>query len=231
MVKDSTRAHLLDLRNKYGTAVAIDVAKKSLAISASDGEFKKQFNGEICETVLEIIIQDLVKKNPEWFYLKSLVIPDAAGNNPEFLTEIDFVLFTPSCVYCIECKSYAGNKQVVDAGTIVLQHGQRDVYKQNKMHLEVLNKLINPFSLVEEPVYQMILFDFSRGKCTDKRTASAKQEFPLTNESNFASIIKAGKQCWDMVGLQCAKEKLEKFSIKAHKKHLEYVQGLHKEDK
>ena len=94
MVKDSTRAHLLYLRNKYGTAVAIDVAKKSLAVSASDGEFKKQFNGEICETVLEIIIQDLVKKNPEWFYLKSLVIPDAAGNNPEFLTEIDFVLFT-----------------------------------------------------------------------------------------------------------------------------------------
>ena len=70
MVKDSTRAHLLDLRNKYGTAVAIDVAKKSLAVSASDGEFKKQFNGEICETVLEIIIQDLVKKNPEWFYLR-----------------------------------------------------------------------------------------------------------------------------------------------------------------
>lgn len=231
MVKDSTRSKLLALRDRYGLDVAVSVAKSSLTISTSDGEFKKQFNGEICETVLEMKIQEILKKHADWFYVKSLVLPDADGNNPEFLTEIDFVLFTPYCVYCIECKSYAGDKELVDAGTIKMKNGhQRDVYKQNRMHLDVLDKLICPFSLTEEPVYQMILFDFSKGRCVDKRGVRARKEFPLANEQTFAELLKVRKaKVWDITGLASAKVKLEKFSERAHDKHLAYVKKLHKE--
>lgn len=231
MVKDSTRERLLALRDKYGLDVAISVAKSSLTVATNDGEFKKQFNGEICETVLEMKIQEIMKEHSDWFYIKSLVLPDADSTNSEFLTEIDFVLFTPCCVYCIECKSYAGDKELLGAGTIKLKSGyERDVYKQNKMHLEVLDKLISPFSLLEEPVYQMILFDFSKGECIDKRELQAKKEFPLANETTFEKLLKSRKvKVWDMTGLRSAKMKLEKFSKQAHSKHLAYVKSLHKE--
>ena len=149
MVKDTTREKLLALRDEYGTETAIEVARKSLKVKASGGDFKKQFNGEVCEVVLEMILQAMIsQKHPDWFYIKGLILPDAESNNHEFLTEIDFVLFTKECVYCIECKSYAGDKTITGKGTINLANGDsRDVYKQNSMHLEVLDKMIKAFSI------------------------------------------------------------------------------------
>lgn len=226
MVKDATREKLLELRETYGTATAIEVAKKSLKINSSDVSFKQQFNGEVCETVLEMILQKIIKEeHPDWFYSKSMILPNPDSNN-EFLTELDFVLFTPNCVYCIECKSYAGKKIITDKGTVELNKYSRDVYKQNIMHLEMLSKLIGNFS--ESPVYRMVLFNFSRGDIVDKRDEKWKGIFPVVDENTFPFVFKQeGKAVWDMQGLRAARVKLERFSEQNRERHLAYVQSLH----
>lgn len=226
MVKDSTRKHLLLLYQKYGEDIAIETARKSLSIAKGGKDFKPQFNGEICETVLEIILKEYCKKHQDSFYLKSVVLPDTETLS-NFLTEIDFVFFTTECIYCIECKSYAGDKELCNEGTIVLRNGKsRDVYKQNSMHLDVLDKLIGPFS--KEPVYKLVLFNFSTGNLIDKRTDEWKMNFPVVDEKNFRTVIsKRRKKVWDVVGLRRASVKIEKFSDANRARHLEYVKKLH----
>lgn len=232
MVKDSTRSQLLLLRDQYGTDVAIKVARSALRVRSDDGEFKKQFNGEVCEVVLEMFLQEMIKGgHPDWFYVKGMILPDAESYNREFLTEIDFVVFTRACVYCIECKSYAGDKSITGNGTINLKSSSRDVYKQNSMHLEVLDKMISRFSIAEKPVYQMLMFNFSHGECRDLREERAKCIFPVVDERSFASAITVSDEDnWDLVGLLRAKPKFEKFSKVTRAKHLEYVKQLHREE-
>ena len=232
MVKDSTRDHLLALEEQYGIAVAIEVARKSLRVGTSDGEFKKQFNGEVCEVVLEMLLQKLIREeHPDWFYIKGLILPDADNTQSEFLTEIDFVVFTPQCIYCIECKSYSGTKRISGNGTINLESGRSyDVFKQNSMHLQVLNKMIQNFCISKPPAYKMILFNFSYGKCYDMREVDAKRAFPVVDDKSFSKVLsKRTRVCWDMQGLRMAKDSLETFSKRTRAKHLKYVQGLHKE--
>lgn len=231
MVKDSTRVRLLGLRKKYGTKTAIAAAKEALRIYKGDKSFKQQFNGEICEVVLEMLLLDVCATRDDMFYVKGLVLPDAETLS-EFLTEIDFMIATPRCVYCVECKSYAGDKRIVENGTIVVQNHDfcRDVFKQNKMHLEVLNKMIGAFS--KSPRYQMLLFNFSTGSIIDERDERAKRIFPVVDETSiFERMNEDGlSDVWDYEGLLCAKEKLEKFSNKNRARHLKYVQGLHSEE-
>lgn len=228
MVKDVTREKLLRLKKQYGTKVAIEVASKSLRLKSNDGAFKKQYNGEICEVVLEMILLDFIQKqHPDWFYIKGMILPDIKSNNREFLTEIDFVLFTPQCIYCIECKSYAGNKRVEDSGTIVLEDGtRRDVYRQNSLHLNVLNNMLGKFS--KNPKYKMLLFNFSRGNIQDIRDENAKLNFPVVDEKSVVSWLDdKGRAVWNMRGLSIAKTKLERYSDVNRERHLKYVQGLY----
>lgn len=228
-VKDSTRKNLLALRDTYGVKVAIEVARKSLKVADSDGDFKRNLNGELCEAVLEILLQDFIKTHKDWFYVKGMVLPDADNLNSEFLTEIDFVLFSKTCVFCIECKSYSGKTTLKDKGTFILNDGKtRDVYKQNILHLEVLDKMLDPFGKRGKE-YQMVLFDFSSGDCSDTRNAKDKKEFLYTTEKNILSILSNAsyKGNWDLEGLRLAKPKFENFSRKARAKHLAYVKSLH----
>lgn len=229
MVKDCVHQKLFEMQKKYGTAATISVAKKSLKIGKSDVEFKQQFNGELCETILELLLKDSIRdKHEDWFYSKSLVLPDAKTQS-DFLTEIDFVVYTPQCVFCIECKSYQGEKQMIEDGTVVYRAGKRDVYKQNVMHLEVLDKMIGTFS--KQPSYQMILFNFSTGNMNDRRAESAKREFPVVDEKSIIKLMElctVGKsKVWDTEGLRKARVRLENFSSRNHNRHLEYVKSLH----
>lgn len=228
MVKDNTREKLFKLEEKYGLQKTLKVAKASLSVASKDGDFKKQFNGEICESVLELIILDLMKSKKDLFYSKGVVIPDVEKQG-EFLTEIDFVVYTAECVYCIECKSYAGEKRCIDSGTIVTGKMSRDVYKQNYMHLEVLDKLIRRYAIT--PVYQMLLFNFSTGNLIDERSDVAKREFPVVNENNVVrAITRKGKAAWDLEGLRQADKLIRKFSAHNQKRHLEYVKSLHRQE-
>lgn len=231
--KNVIRENLLKVYDTYGLKVAVQAAAKTLTIVDTDADFKMQYNGEICETVLEINLMSLIaNKHYDWFYTKSLVLPDVESGNTKFLTEIDFVLFTPQCVFCIECKSYAGDKCIVDKGTIVLENGnKRDVYQQNKMHLDTLQKLINPFSKV--PKYQMLLFNFARGDVHDKRDTASRHEFPIVTCKTVEDTLwryTRGDAVWDMKGLHIAKGHLEEFSDKHRAAQLAYVKSLHSKE-
>lgn len=228
MIKDDTRKRLLAIEKKYDCETAIAVAKESLKVASKDKTFKQQFNGEVCETVLEMLLQKEAGERPgDFFYMKGVVLPDAETLS-DFLTEIDFVIVTSTCVYCIECKSYAGDKVVSGNGTVTIKKTgkSRDVFAQNEMHLEVLDKLLRPFG--KKPVYQMLLFDFSVGSITDERSERAKRIFPVVNEKSIVEYLRKPKSgIWDYDGLCLAKKKIMTFSEKNRSRHLKYVQGLH----
>lgn len=228
MVKDDTRKRLLAIEEKYGCETAVAVAKESLGVANKNKTFKQQFNGEVCETVLEMLLRKEAKeRSGDFFYMKSVVLPDAETLS-DFLTEIDFVVVTSTCIYCIECKSYAGDKILSGNGTVIIKKTgkSRDVFAQNEMHLEVLDKLLRPFG--KKPLYQMLLFNFATGSITDERSERAKQIFPVTDEKSIIEYLRKPKNgIWDYKGLCMAKKKIVLFSEKNRSRHLKYVQGLH----
>lgn len=229
----SMRDRIFQLRKSHSLADVIKIAKKSLIINSKDytAEFKTQFNGEICEAILELLIKEWMEKNKvNGALIRSLILRDLNSNNKDFLTEIDMVLFTPWCVYCIECKSYAGDKEIVGDGTICVANGRNfDVFKQNQMHLDVLRGWVDGFS--KTPVYQMVLFNFATGEMKDKRDAKARCLMPSTTEQNVLKLFsEVTKTVWDIKGIKQAIPKLEKFSDEHRAKHLEYVKSLHGKD-
>lgn len=220
---------LFAVYDKYGLGKTLQIAHASLKARLPSLPVKQRFNGEICEAILEIIVVDWVKRSGvDARYVRSLVIPDTKGKNKEFLTEIDMVIFTPWCVYCIECKNYGGDKQLVDDGLLIGANGVKcDVFKQNSMHLEVLHNLIGGLSA--SPMYQMLLFNFSNGSIDDKRVKSAKSRLPLVDENTLLSIVaRGGSSNWDMVGVDRVIPILEKYSDANRDRHLQYVQGVRK---
>lgn len=219
-----------------GTQVTIEVAKNTLArpmtgvgeIGAK--EFHQNFNGEVCETILEILIEDYCKKYPKetkgWKWNKGVILPDRGNVKSDFLTEIDFILFTPECIYIFECKSYAGDKVLVRDGTINRAKGNNcDVFKQNSLHLEVLKSWMDKLS--QNPVYQMVLFDFSSGKMTDSRTQDAKQFMPCVNEKTLYSIFSNREgHAWDTDVIESVHKLFNKETEQMRQKHLKYVKSL-----
>lgn len=231
-VKDATHARLLDVYRKHGKDVAVQVARKSLGMQGRNrsAEFKTNFNGEVCETVLEILVDDYCKRHPKqtagWCWGKGIILKDPGRLDKDFTTELDFTLFTPEKIYLFECKSYAGDKILCGAGTLERQGREPfDVYKQSLLHVETLDKWIGRTS--RSPDYQMVLFNFSRGKVTDKRTASTKELFPCVDETDWVTVLKGGKAVWDTKYLQHVVEVLTENSGQLQEEHVRYVQSLH----
>lgn len=225
--QESMHDKLFAIYDKYGLEPTFKIAHESLKAHFPTLEAKQKFNGEVCEAVLEIQINHWIKRySVDACYIRSLILPDAKSKNKNFLTEIDMVLFTPWCVYCIECKSYSGDKILMGYGTLLGGSGKRcNVFKQNAMHLKVLDNMIG--GLAVKPKYQMIMFNFSNGEITDNRSEKAKRELPVVNETNlFAEIYKLNDKNWDMGGIRKAIPIFEQFSDNNRERHLEYVQSL-----
>lgn len=229
-IKEFTRDRILQYYKKYGLSVAIEIARKLLGNRINvTADMRTSINGEICESVLEITLLEYMKDHPsetkDWCWGKSLILKDPDSNS-DFLTELDFTLFTPECVYVFECKSYAGDKIIRDKG-IIERKGKKDfdVFKQNLIHLETLDKWIRSFS--ETPNYQMVLFDFSNGTSTDIRSKKYKEYLPHVTEKDVLFLIQKGVPVWDMKYLRRCLDSLEKDSVSLHEKHLKYVKGLH----
>lgn len=234
--KDTINKLLNDYYQKKGLNPAIQVAHELLkkpVISQTDmstQELNAIFNGEVCETVLQIMIQDFMKRNPtktaSWRYNKSVILSDLETQSSKFLTEIDALLFTPECIYIFECKSYAGDKQLVGKGTIKRSNGNDcDVYSQNSLHLKILKQWLNRFS--QHPFYQMVLFDFSSGTMNDKRTASAKKELPLVTDTNLFQLLHTSRLgVWHAEDIDLISKRFATETEKLHAKHLDYVKSI-----
>lgn len=230
-LKDSTHTKLMSVYQKYGLQVTLKVAYNLLVKQPQvpSISFKTTLNGEVCETVLEILVCDYCRQNRErtrdWCWQKGIILTDPTKKQSSFLTEIDFTLFTPQCIYLFECKSYAGKKILVDDGTIVRENGSEfDVFRQSLLHVETLDKWLANTST--NPVYQLVMFDFSRGELTDTRGAKERKLMPLVNENTLFSALIEGPVVWDCEYLKKVVAVFEKASPRLRRRHLEYVKGL-----
>lgn len=237
--KDSTNETLLEYYKEHGLEATIKVAEAMLKSSSFKNNitFHTHVHGEICESVLECIILDYMKKNPErtktWFYSKGLIVKDV--NNPDsgYFTEIDLTLFTPQKIYAFECKSYGGDKKITGKCKIVKKKGGSfDVYDQHEKHARVLSEQLNPFRKRETagiPGYQLALFNFSLGETQDVRTPQNKILMPCVDSSNVTNLLeinKNGEVIWNMAYLQRAIKIIERNKDENTKKHLKYVKSL-----
>lgn len=233
--KDATHKQMMDWYAKYGGKQTLQKAHDVFHSQkyADNVKFKQAIHGEICECVLEILIRDEIKRNSsarDWLFCKGTVLKDRVHIQKNFFTEIDFMLFTTECVYIFECKSYAGNKELIGQGILKRDSGNGfDVYKQSLLHKGVLEPWLDGFTLKgRTPLVQMCMFNFSNGELVDKRSRAAKQEMPCLTEDTLISYLRnPGEAVWDMDCMKHVKEAFDKNSEILRQHHLNYVKGLH----
>lgn len=237
--KDASRRVLLEYRQSHSLAETVLVAKKMLESTThkDDVVFHTHVHGEICETVLEILVEDYMQRFPvktkDWFCAKGLIIKDI--NNPDsgYFTELDYTVFTPQKIFAFECKSYGGDKKITDICTIRKKKGGSfDVYAQHERHAIVLSEQLRPFrksQYIGCQAYQLILFNFSVGETNDTRTVRNKLLMPCldeTNVLNIFSIYENDPEIWNMIHLRKAIKIIQKHGKENTKKHLAYVKDL-----
>lgn len=241
--KSTTHDILLDYHKKFGTQKTIEIAKAMLksATHKNDGHFMAHVHGEICESVLEMIVIDFIDeynlKAKGWFYSTGLILKDVNNPNSGYFTELDLTVFSPQKIFAFECKSYGGDKKITDTCTIRKKKGGVfDVYDQHQKHFKVLADQMQPFRIVSPKTrgfapYQLILFDFALGETIDARDNENKMLMPCLNETNAANILKTAfdkPTQWDIARVHRAIDIISKKSEENTKMHLKYVKELNK---
>ena len=240
--KESTNKKLLQLYKNEGLETTIKVARAMLesTLHKKEGYFLSHVHGEICETVLECSILEYFSRynlgERGWFYKKGLILKDV--NNPKsgYFTELDLTVFTPYKIFAFECKSYGGDKKIVDKCTIRKKKGGSfDVFDQHDKHIRVLSDQLEPFRIRTAETqrfapYQLILFDFATGNTQDVRKPEDKLRMPCLNETNVLNIFRMNKDVpvmWDIGMVNKAVQIIDKKGRENAEKHLKYVKGLH----
>lgn len=239
--KDATNKVLLDYYERNGIEATLNVAEAMLKAGnhKSNAVFHAHTHGEICETVLEVMLSEFIKCNhlesKGWFFKKGLILKDVNNLESDFLTELDLTLFTPQCIILFECKSYGGDKELTDVCTI-RRKGKKsfDVYKQNSLHAKVLFEQLKPFMIVDETTInekyvQLVLFNFSLGIVNDTRTVKCKNVMPSINPKTLNRLLeslRSRKVLWNIAALRRAADIISLHSDEYRKAHLKYVTSL-----
>lgn len=241
--KESTHDVLLEYHKKFGAAKTIQIAHAMLesSLHKKDGYFLSHVHGEICETVLEILIIDFIRdynlNSKGWFYKTGLILKDVNNPGNGYFTELDLTLFTPQKIFAFECKSYGGDKRITDRCTIRKKKGGVfDVYDQHQKHFKVLADQMQPFRIANKNTrgfapYQLVLFDYALGVTEDVRDAQNKVLMPCLNETNVLNILKPvfdKPVQWDIARVHKAVDIITKNNSENTKKHLAYVTDLNK---
>lgn len=233
--KEAIHGLLYEYYNTKGIVPTLQVARELLrkpvpGVAGQDiASLNASFNGEVCETVLQVLIIDFMKRNPKktehWRYNKGVILSDLDSRSSKFLTEIDALLMTPECFYVFECKSYAGDKKLIGQGTIVAKNKTFDVFKQNALHLKILNQWVGRFS--QHPKYQMVLFDFSTGEMDDQRAYKAKQDLMYVSESTLFDLLRESRLgVWRPEDIDSIHKQFDRETKALRMKHLDYVTHL-----
>lgn len=237
--KEASRKVLLEYRQSHSLVETIKVAKKMLESKTHKDNvvFHTHVHGEICETILEILVEDYMQRFPvktkDWFCAKGLIIKDINNSASGYFTELDYTVFTPQKIFAFECKSYGGDKKITDICTIKKKKGGAfDVYAQHEKHAVVLSEQLRAFrksQYIGTQAYQLILFNFSTGETLDTRTVQNKLLMPCldeTNVLNIFSIYENDPVIWNMEYLKKAIAIIQKHGDENTKKHLSYVKDL-----
>lgn len=255
-LKTSTNQVLHEQYQQYGLSYTVSLATAIIGRENARKRIKGShdrsvISGEICETVLELAIKDFMNLNPEktrdWHYVKGLVLKDTKNPNSEYLTEIDFVLFTERRIYLFECKSYKGDKVLTGEGTIK-RKGEKDfdVYKQHSKHASVF--LGNFKAFFDEDVLtttchyldddrntpsacKLVSFLFAAGTVQDKRKGEWKYNFPFVELDRLFHLMLEDEKlqpCWNLKQTREVVTIIEKHKEAYTRKHLAYVTNLHR---
>jgi len=192
--------------------------------------------GEICQTILEIHVKEYIKihKVKDWFFSKSLILKEPKSYGQDYLTEIDFVLYTPSKIVIFECKSYKGDKVIEGKGEIKRSKGSFDVFSQHQKHVETFMKSFNPF--INRPydwtqAYVFPIFSYSSGNIEDKRDNVWKKIMPLMKSENLFpvfDVLRSGPVRWKTDYVKRAVKLIEANKERLAKEHLDYVRDLNR---
>lgn len=227
---DRTNKKLLEVYEEFGLIPTIKFCRELLKnnTNKTDMDFLAGVHGEICETVLEVLILEYIKRfnKKDWYLSKSLILPIPGTSHT---TELDLVLFTPQTIFVFECKCYGGNKRVTDKCLINRdRYAPFDVFKQNFNHLKWLNHYCSPYERQSRDTipYTISYFRFDNGTLVDLRKKEDKEIFPITEVDTLYALIAErtnvkGKS-WDMRLINEIK-KLEKNRSKLAKSHLKQV--------
>lgn len=239
-VKAATHKVLMAKYVECGLDTAIEIARNALrqhpknhTYDSIEG-FHADLSGEICETVLEILLKEYCLRNPgrtqHWFWDKGVILSNHDSYKSKFLTEVDMILFTPGCIFLFECKSYSGRKQLVNKGLLQRDVGNScDVYKQSSLHLEAVQSWFGKLS--SKPRFSLVFFDFSIGELVDKRKAEDKACLLYTNEKNLYKLLDVQLEpVWDTSTLHRIHTVLERQTESLRQRHLDYVKSLRKGD-
>lgn len=241
--KESTHDVLLEYHKKFGSEKTIQIARAMLESTnhKKEGHFLSHVHGEICETVLEMLIIDFIQKynlySKGWFYKTGLILRDVNNPGNGYFTELDLTLFTPQKIFAFECKSYGGDKRITDKCTIRKKKGGVfDVYDQHQKHFKVLADQMQPFRIANKNTrgyapYQLVLFDYALGKTEDVRDNASKMLMPCLDETNVTNILTTAFDKpvqWDIVRVKKAMDIITKNNRDNTAKHLKYVTELHR---
>lgn len=237
--KLTTNQVLVQYYNKFGLEKTVATARDMLKASNKHRNlenFTSEVHGELCETVLEIMLRDMMISNPDltknWFIRKSLVLKDPESPVSDFRTELDVVLFTPVCIFVFECKSYQGSKTLTGQGVLTCKGKDFDVFSQQQLHKEVIAKNFGKFITERgvKTVFDTSLFDFSEGDMIDLRDAKAKEQLPYLNVNTLMQYVicqtKNKPVVFDWKILKQAVKRIDCLQVELHEEHLKYIKGL-----
>lgn len=200
-----------------------------------------EMRGEICESVLYVMLIDFIKRNKikDWRISKGLILKNIDDNkNSKYFTELDLTLFTPKCIFSFECKSYKGEKFLKDKGTLYVKRNGRfrkgmDIFDQHIKHFDVLkdnlNFALNPVNHSKFKSYRLLCFEMSDSPLMDNREDKYKGMFPVCNVNNLYSIFKNYNErpdYWNMERVNKVVDIIEMAKEKNSKRHLQYVTNL-----
>lgn len=238
--KSKTNEVLLDYYAHNGVDRTVHTATLMLKSSnhKSEKQFSMEVHGEICETVLEVMTLDYIKRNKlNWIVSKGLILKDIYNPNSGYMTELDFTVFTPNIILSFECKCYRGDK-VLDKECSMYRDGKFlfDIYGQHIKHIDTLYDIFSPFrtenlELSNVSAIQASCFMFSLGTLRDERDSEWKNKMFITNEKNlykFYDLFRDGIQHYDMESIQKCIDILDSKKDKFTGKHLGYVKSLAK---
>ena len=236
-MKENARELLLAICQQYGAQTALNKAEQ-LMKQCEDKSFNRDarssVKGEVSEAVSEILCAHIQKRLGNCIMSKGLCIPKKGGDSSR-TTEMDIVLFTPVCIYMIECKSYSGRK-VLKNECYIEAHSKKDVYRQNLLHMEFLSDYVAPYMLNDrgvmrqQPYYRLILFEMSSGSIIDTRTDHYKKLYPCLGPQTLLpwfnqELRQPKKVIYNMQGLQQMLVQLNANSSANFVKHVKRLGG------
>lgn len=175
---------LYEVYKKHGIEYFLEICEGIL--KSSNG--KPQDRGLTCEIVLKCITEEYIKfRHTNMKLYSSLILRDFEGN-PNFRTELDLVVLTPSVCFAFECKSYRGDLELYGDGILKSNTVTHDLLRQSKLHCNCLRQYLRKYrvpSHVQNNPIAMAGFLYSCGTILDSRSQQSKLQMPVLTLDNI----------------------------------------------